>query len=88
MKSKNYNVYGDPGHAWAKVKYTEIVKLGIQYKISPYSYVRGDNVYLEEDCDLSIFVEALSKIGIKPNWIEHHTNKNSKIRSYNRYIAV
>jgi hypothetical protein len=88
MKSKNYNVYSDSGHAWAKVKYTEIVKLGIQHNISPYSYTRGDNVYLEEDCDLSIFVEALSKIGIKPTWIQHNTEKRSKIRSYNRYIAV
>jgi hypothetical protein len=88
MKSKNYNVYSDPGHAWAKVKYTEIVKLGIQHNISACSYTKGDNVYLEEDCDLFIFVEALSKIGIKPTWIQHNTEKCSKIRSYNRYIAV
>lgn len=88
MKTKKYNVYADPGHAWAKVKFSEIVKLGIHDKISQYSYVRGDSVYLEEDSDLSVFVDALLKIGIKPYWVQHHTDKSSKIRSYMHYIPT
>lgn len=88
MKNKKYNFYSDPGHGWVKVSIKEIVKLNIQDKISSYSYVRGDSVYLEEDCDLSVFVKALEKVNIFPYWVEHHTDKSSKIRSYNRYIPV
>lgn len=85
MKTKKYIVYSDSGHAWGKVKFSEILKLGIQDKISSYSYMRGDNVYLEEDCDLSLLVNALRKIDIKVEWIEKNTDKRSKIRSYNHY---
>lgn len=87
MKEKKYVVYTDPGHGWVKVKFSEILKLGIQSDISRYSYARGEYVYLEEDCDLSIFMEALANIGIKPYWIGKHSNKSSKIRSYSSYIA-
>lgn len=85
MKTKKYVVYCDPGHGWVKVKLSEVVKLGIHDKISSYSYMRGDNVYLEEDCDLRLLVNALKQIGITPKWEERHTDKSSKIRSYHHY---
>ena len=88
MKTKKYHVYSDSGHGWAKVKFSEIVKLGIQDKISQYSYARGEYLYLEEDCDLSLFVDALFHKGVTPYWIGHYTNKSSKIRNYARYIPV
>jgi len=86
MKIKKYNVYMDPGHAWCKVKFSEIIKLGIQDQISNYSYARGEYLFLEEDCDMRTFVKSLEKIGIIPVWIGRHTDKQSKIRSYARYI--
>lgn len=88
MKQKKYDVYGDSGHSWCKVKFSEIIKLGIHNEISNFSYTRGDYVYLEEDCDLTVFVEALKKVNIKPYWKMHYTDKVSKIRSYSRYIPV
>ena len=87
MKTKNYQVFQDSGHAWCKVRFSELLKLGIEKDISNYSYQKGDFVYLEEDCDLAVFVKALSKIGIKPYWKVSYTDKSSKIRSYNRYIC-
>lgn len=87
MKEKKYVVYTDPGHGWVKVKFSEIMKLGIHEEISSFSYAKGEYVYLEEDTDLSVFVKALMGIGIKPYWISKHTDKSSKIRSYSRYIA-
>lgn len=85
MKSKIYNFYCDPGHAWVKVPRTELDKLGIADKISSYSYQRGDHVYLEEDCDLYRFMEAMETNGVKVTFRDHVSNKSSRIRNYDRY---
>jgi hypothetical protein len=80
------NVYGDPGHAWAKVKKSTLVKLGIADKITTYSYMRGDYAYLEEDCDLSTLVSALRAAGVPFEFKEHVARfKQSKIRGYSHY---
>lgn len=78
-------VYADPGHAWARVPFALLYKLGIQDKITPYSYMRGAYAYLEEDCDLSTLISALQSQGIEFSLDESHTNKRSKIRSYLSY---
>lgn len=78
-------VYADPGHAWARVPFTLLYKLGIQDEITPYSYMRGAYAYLEEDCDLSTLIKALQNKGIEFSFDENHTNKRSKIRSYLSY---
>ena len=44
MKTRQFNVYSDPGHAWVKVSRKLLVKLGIADKITLYSYQRGDAV--------------------------------------------
>ena len=87
MKTKKYDVYVDPGHAWLKVKRTELDKLGIADKISSYSYQRGEHVYLEEDCDLYRFMEAMEAIGVKVTFREYVGNKTSRIRNYENYVA-
>lgn len=53
-----YNYYYDAGHGWIKVEYQELQRLNILDKISVYSYISLDNVYLEEDRDATIFIEA------------------------------
>lgn len=88
QKTKKYHVYSDSGHGWVKVKFKELIDLNIWKDITSYSYTRGDYVYLEEDCDLSTFVEALRERDIVPYWIGHYTDKVSKIRGYSRYIPV
>jgi hypothetical protein len=87
MKTKKYTVYADPGHSWVKVKFTELLDLNIHQNITPYSYTRNGHVYLEEDLDAGVLIDALSDKGIKPYWVVKHTNKQSKIRSYSHYIA-
>lgn len=84
---KSITIYTDPQHGWAKVSLKELLKLNILDKISTYSYIHknGLNAYLEEDCDLSLYLKALDSKGIKFRIIEKHTNKSSKIRSYKRY---
>lgn len=75
-------VYADPGHAWAVVKRKLLIKLGIEHQISPYSYQRGDNAYLEEDCDLSVLIHALNHAKIPYTFDEYHGDKRSRIRGY------
>lgn len=88
IKKRTYHFYSDSGHGWLKVPLKDIIKLGIQDKISGCSYERGTFVYLEEDCDAQIFLEALGKdwkdkVIIKESW----TNKRSRIRAYASYSA-
>jgi len=84
-KTIKIKVYADPGHAWAAVKRKSLEKLQIIDKISGYSYQRGATVYLEEDCDLSVFVNALKGLGFAVEYIESHTNNRSPIRSYDSF---
>jgi hypothetical protein len=86
-KKISIKVFGDPGHAWARFPKSRLVTLGIAHKISAYSYQNGDNAFLEEDCDLSLLVSALRVRGYEINFNESHTNRQSKIRSYNTYRA-
>jgi len=80
-------VYSDPSHAWAKVKRQVLVNLGIDKEVSSYSYQFKDNVYLEEDCDLSLLYQRLLKDDVRMKFVEKHTDKPSRIRSYESYHA-
>lgn len=78
-----FTYFTDAGHGWLKVSKALLVKLGIADKITPYSYVRGDFVYLEEDMDYTTFANAFGTDKIQV--VNKHTNKSSKIRSYKSY---
>jgi hypothetical protein len=53
-----YVFTSDPGHGWLRVPMAELVEMGIADKISQYSYISANRrfAYLEEDCDLSVFI--------------------------------
>jgi hypothetical protein len=85
MTKLSLNFYCDPGHGWVKIHKNWLALLGIEDKISSYSYQRKDYAYLEEDCDLSTLYAAADKAGIAISLKEYHTNKQSKIRSYDNY---
>jgi hypothetical protein len=80
-----YTFHADPGHGWLAVPISEIVTLGIAGQISPYSYMKGDMAYLEEDCDYSLFFEAKLAKGEKPETVTEHTDYESPIRNYPRF---
>ena len=83
-----YDLYSDPGHSWLKVPRKEIRELDIEHQISDFSYQRGKFVYLEKDCDAPLF---LSVLGIKIRDLQckcHHTDRQSRIRSYESFLAV
>ena len=80
-----FDFFTDPGHGWVKVKRTLIEKLGLDDKITHFSYVRGDYVYLEEDLDLTTFMKAMKEVGKTVEFREHSTNNSSRIRNYDSY---
>ena len=85
MTKLTLNYYQDPGHGWVKIHKSWLSLLQIEDKITHYSYQRKNYAYLEEDCDLSTLYAAADKQGINIVLREYHTNKTSKIRSYESY---
>ena len=81
----------DNGHGWLNVTELELIRLGINKQISTCSYIKHGRVYLEEDCDMPIFIKAYCKVN---NITEEEFIKNmnysyydgsSPIREYNHY---
>jgi len=87
MSNLKVKFYSDPGHGWVAVKRQLLVDLGILDKITLYSYQKGNTVYLEEDCDFSTLMTALSNKGIALELDRKCTNKSSPIRCYQRFMA-
>lgn len=85
--SNTYIKFNDPGHGWLRVPLAELDALGIRNQISSYSYTKGDNAYLEEDCDYYMFDKAMKAAGREYTVIEQHTNNDSAIRNYRRMSA-
>ncbi len=58
-----YRVFEDPGHAWLEVPRAEVEVSGAS--ITPYSYYNPATgmAYLEEDCDMWSFLQAVGKNG-------------------------
>jgi hypothetical protein len=86
-KSITLMVFEDPGHAWARFSKKRLVELGIADKISRYSYQNGNNAFLEEDCDLSVLANALRDQGFEIKYKSNRTDRQSKIRSFDRYTC-
>ncbi len=62
----NYIFYHDPGHGWLRVPKQEIED--IKWLISPCSYMDESFIYLEEDSDMSIFIEAKGIANFEEWW--------------------
>lgn len=80
-----YNFHSDPGHGWLEVNREELALLHIDDAISSYSYEAGNKVYLEEDCDAALFINALENLGVKFTFHSITSNSDSPIRLFKRY---
>jgi hypothetical protein len=81
-----YKYYTDPGHGWLEVGVDELILLGIGSKISSYSYINGGKAYLEEDCDMALFINTMEAKGVKVELTHINEPRNdSFIRSYRRF---
>ena len=72
MKTLNLIFHTDPGHGWLEVPKSMLVDLDISSQISSCSYMNTDYVYLEEDCDCTVFVKAAESNGYVLNVKEQH----------------
>ena len=79
-----YRFIEDPGHGWLEVDRAEISRLNLNDSISSYSYIRGAKAYLEEDCDLSVFMRAKAAAG-EPVEMDRVYQENTPIRNYARW---
>jgi hypothetical protein len=52
--------HNDAAHGWLEVSYKDITDLNIQNEISEFSYINKtiESVFLEEDCDMTLFMKA------------------------------
>ncbi len=82
MKIKYFQ---DPAHGWLAVPVTLVYRLGIEGKISGYSYTDGDRAFLEEDRDAALLVNALRAAGEQFEIVESFTNRDSFIRRLPRW---
>lgn len=63
--TKKINFFHDPSHGYYQIPKSTLEKLGISKNISNSSKRQGSNVFLEEDRDMSLFVDALKLKGLK-----------------------
>ena len=57
---KVFTKHNDAGHGWLEVSYKDITDLNIQNEISEFSYINKtiESIFLEEDCDMTLFMKA------------------------------
>ena len=86
MDTMHFNYFVDPGHGWVEADRLLLKLLGITDRISAYSYQNRDKVYLEEDCDADVLVEALKAKGITIK-LDRIYQEVTPIRDYAGYEA-
>jgi hypothetical protein len=82
-----FDFISDPGHGWLKVNTRDLFALGLTpADFSSCSYRRDNDLYLEEDCDASLFIQTyIQKTNNKPKFRERVSReKQSRIRNYAR----
>ena len=93
MKTQKLFFHCDPSHGWLEVPREDIDALGIADQISAYSYAmaathkRAGMVYLEEDCDASLFLDAAKAAGWTIQIVEKYTAEDSPICKYPAFSA-
>jgi len=88
MKTRDLNFYTDPAHGWLEVKRSDLVTLGIEDQISRFSYEQGARVYLEEDNDMSRYMEAAAAAGWTIKTADFHNDAESFIRLLKGYQST
>jgi hypothetical protein len=85
---KTITYHTDPSHGWIKVSLKDKVLQSILKEVSPFSYVSNTSIFLEEDCDASLYIQKLKDLNIPYKFKTMHTNRRSKIRAYHRYCSI
>lgn len=70
----HFTFFKDGGHGWLRVPHMVIEDLDMgSESFSGYSYVDHEYMYLEEDVDYALFINAyLAKYGAEPTYKYHY----------------
>lgn len=77
--------HNDGGHGWYAIKRKKLESMGILNNVTGFSYERGGTVYLEEDCDASLFFNALSEEEKQQIKVIDSYRDHSPVRGYSRF---
>jgi len=93
MKTRSFQIYSDPGHAWVKVPkefLRQIIGNDWRKVFTCFSYERNDHVYLEEDQDAARFINWCKASNIQLV-LKESTSRDlrwSRIRTYSRLQPI
>jgi len=81
-----YVFHEDPGHGWLEVDRHELERFVDLSEVSEFSYEKNGKVYLEEDCDAGLFLQALKDSGVEYKLVEKvYRTHDAPIRNYPRF---
>lgn len=78
-----------PGHGWLKVHHRLVRRVGIADKVSKYSFMSptGRFAFLEEDCDMPLFLNAAKAAGIDIDIVDEY-DPDELVRVNPRFIPA
>lgn len=82
--TRKLTFYTDPAHGWLEVNRADLDALDIAHKVSRYSYEKGSRVYLEEDCDAPLYMQAANAKGWLFTMKDCYADR-SPVRDFARY---
>lgn len=84
---RTFDYIQDPSHGWVKVPIKLLAELNLLGQISPYSYMRKNFAYLEEDSDYAKFYAAFTNWRRLEPVLKSRISKTrpSIVRSYERF---
>ena len=87
-KEVTLKFHSDPAHGWLEVS-KSMARLHLREKylqITCFSYMRENNLYLEEDCDAPLLIQAMREAGFNVKFEELDTD-DSPIRQYDGFMS-
>lgn len=81
IKKVSYTFHSDPGHSWLEVPYQDVIDTGIKFSTFSYFSHAKNCAYLEEDSDVSKFIQYLKDNNIEFEIKEEFIDYESPIRN-------
>jgi hypothetical protein len=83
LEPRMFTYLQDPGHGWLIVSRGDLAAAGMSpADFSSSSYVHGDTLALQEDCDMPRFLERLDERRIPYRLREQHTDGDAHVRRW------
>lgn len=83
-KLLSFEYMQDSGHGWLKVPKAMVEAFGVSGRVSNYSYMDREYAYLEEDCDMPLFLQAVEAQGYRISLVDSY-HEDDRVRGLSRY---